>query len=137
MSQPNDRYPLMAYAGRTLRAASGRSLGEINLAALAAGDLTGDDLRISAEVLRKQAQFAGAAGFGQLAANLRRAAELTALPNAALMDAYENLRPGRATHDDLLALAAELEGTYGATETAAFVREAAEVYRARGLLRRS
>ncbi|MBM4459571.1 MAG: propanediol dehydratase small subunit PduE, partial [Chloroflexi bacterium] len=38
---------------------------------------------------------------------------------------------------EMTALAARLAGEYAALESAAFVREAAEVYRARGLARRS
>jgi propanediol dehydratase small subunit len=87
--------------------------------------------------LRGQAEIAAASGFGQLAANLRRAAELTAVPNAELLRMYETLRPGRATYAEMTALADRLAGEYAAPETAAFVREAAEVYRARGLARRS
>jgi propanediol dehydratase small subunit len=135
MDEPLKQYPLMEKATDDLRAAGGRPVTEINLTALAAGALTADDLRISAETLREQAEVAQAAGFGQLAANLRRAAELVPLPNSELLAAYEALRPGRSTYEGLLTLAGRLEQTYGAAETAAFVREAAEVYRARGLLR--
>jgi propanediol dehydratase small subunit len=116
-----------------LRAASGRALAEITPEALASGALTADDLRIRAETLRAQAGIAAASGYPQLAANLRRAAELTALPNDELLRAYEMLRPGRATVEELRALAARLDREYAATETAAFVREAAEAYAARGL----
>jgi propanediol dehydratase small subunit len=49
---------------------------------------------------------------------------------------YELLRPQRASHAELLALADELEQRYNALENAQMVREAAEVYRARGLLKR-
>jgi propanediol dehydratase small subunit len=129
----NERYPLMERAGDELRAASGRPAREISLAALAAGELTDDDLRITPEALRSQADIAREAGFPQLAANLRRAAELTAVPNADLLWMYEALRPGRATYEEMLALAARLAGDFHAPEMAAFVREAAEVYRARGL----
>ncbi len=137
MSQSDPRYPLAEHGAGTLRAASGRPLAQITADALAAGELTGDDLRISAEALCAQAAIAQAAGFGQVAANLRRAAELTALPNAELLRAYEALRPGRSSYEELLALAARLAETYGAAETASFVREAAQAYQARGLTRRS
>lgn len=90
---------------------------------------------ISAEALRAQAGDAERAGFTQLAANLRRAAELSALPNAVLLRMYELLRPGRSTHAELLAAAILLEETHLARETAAFVREAAGVYLARGLFK--
>jgi propanediol dehydratase small subunit len=44
------------------------------------------------------------------------------------------MRPGRSTVGELRALAERLEKEYGARETAAFIREAAEVYTARGLV---
>ena len=128
-----NEYPLMEHSGETLRAASGRAVDQITPEALDAGELTADDLRIRAETLRAQAEIAAAAGYPQLAAGLRRAAELTALPNEELLRAYEALRPGRATVVALRSLADRLEQEYGAVETAAFVREAAEVYAARGL----
>ncbi len=129
----DDIYPLMEHAADTLCAASGRPAAAITLERLAAGELTDADLRIAADALRAQAAIALAAGYPQLAANLRRAAELTAVPNAELLRMYETLRPGRATHAEMLALAARLEETYGAIETGAFVREAAAVYLSRGL----
>ena len=133
MSEHEPRYPLMEHSAETLRAASRRALGDITLEALAAGELDADDLRIRAETLRAQAEIAAEAGYPELAANLRRAAELTALPNDELLRAYEMMRPGRSTVGELRALAERLEQEYGARETAAFIREAAEVYAARGL----
>ena len=129
----NDRYPLMERAADELKAASGRPAGEISLERLAAGELADDDLRITPEALRAQAEIAQGAGFPQLADNLRRAAELTAVPNAELLRMYETLRPGRATYEQMIALADRLAHDFQAHQTAAFVREAAEVYRERGL----
>jgi propanediol dehydratase small subunit len=129
----NERYPLMERATSELKAASGRSAEDITLEALATGELTDDDLRITADALREQAAIAQQAGFPQLAANLRRAAELTVVPNDELLRMYEILRPGRSTYGQMLALADRLVGEFRANETAAFVREAAEVYRSRGL----
>ena len=74
------KYPLMQNAADDLKALSGRPLSEITLDAVAKGSLTPDDMRIQAETLRLQAQVAEQAGYTQLAANLRRAAELTAIP---------------------------------------------------------
>lgn len=128
-----DRYPLLEMAADKLRAASGRSVTEVTLERLAGGELTDDDLRITPEALRAQAVIAQEAGFPQLADNLRRAAELTAAPNAELLRMYETLRPGRATYEQMISLADRLASEFQAHETAAFVREAAEVYRARGL----
>ena len=58
------------------------------------------------------------------------------MPNAELLRMYELLRPQRANQAELRALADELEQRYDAVENARMVREAAEVYQARGLLRR-
>jgi propanediol dehydratase small subunit len=55
------------------------------------------------------------------------------VPNEELLRIYDALRPGRATHTELLALADRLERDFSAPENAALVREAAEAYRARRL----
>jgi propanediol dehydratase small subunit len=123
----------MERVGAELKAASGRSAEDITLERLAAGELADDDLRITPEALRAQAEIAQGAGFPQLAGNLRPAAELTAVPNAELLRMYETLRPGRATFEQMIALADRLAHDYQAPQTAAFVREAAEVYQKRGL----
>lgn len=130
-------YPLMEHAGDQLHAASGRPVGEITLAAAAAGELSPTDLQVTAETLQAQAAVAQQAGFTQLAANLLRAAELTAVPNEELLRMYTVLRPGRSTLAELEQLATTLATTYAAPRNAAWVREAATVYQQRGLLRRS
>jgi propanediol dehydratase small subunit len=127
----------MEHAADELQAASGRHLAEVDLDAAAAGDLSADDIQISADALRAQAAIARQAGFVALADNLVRAAELTAAPNAELLRMYELLRPGRSTYDELTELAVRLEEEFAAPETARFVREAAEVYRTRNLFRRA
>jgi propanediol dehydratase small subunit len=136
MTQPDNLYPLSEHAADQLAAISGRPLGTITEEAAEAGELTIADLQISAETLRAQATIARSAGYRQLAANLTRAAELTAVPNAEVLQMYETLRPGRASYDELIALADRLEQAHHAPESAALVREAAEVYQARNLLRR-
>jgi propanediol dehydratase small subunit len=135
MSDVDPRYPLFDNVFAQLRSASGRPLSEITAAAAAEGQLSMADLQISPATLRAQAQVARGAGYGQLAANLARAAELTAVPNAEVLRMYDLLRPGRATHADLWALAETLEEQYQAPECARLVREADSVYQARGLLR--
>ncbi|MEX1018729.1 MAG: diol dehydratase small subunit, partial [Litorilinea sp.] len=84
-----------------------------------------------------QAAIARQSGFGELADNLTRAAELTAVPNEELLRMYEQLRPHRATYTELMELAHTLETNYHAPVTAEFVREAAQVYQTRNLLRRT
>ncbi|MDQ3248419.1 MAG: hypothetical protein M3Q45_04340, partial [Chloroflexota bacterium] len=114
----------------------GRRVDTIDLTAVARGELAPADLQISPEALRAQAAVAQEAGFVQLAENLLRAAELTAVPNAELLRMYETLRPGRATHAELQALATTLETEYGAPLNAHLVRGAMQVYLQRGLLKR-
>lgn len=113
---------------------TGRALDELTLEALLAGRLTPDDFRISADTLRAQAEAAEAAGYRPVAENFRRAAELTRLSNEEVLAMYNTLRPGRTSHPQLLALAERLENELDAPLTAALVREAAEVYRERGLV---
>ncbi len=116
------------------RAASGRDATELTLDRLVAGELGADDVRIHPETLELQAQVAEQHGNPQLAANLRRAAELALVPEEEVLALYEALRPHRATAEELEALATRLE-RYPAPLCAALVREAAGVYASRGLLR--
>ncbi|KRD16915.1 propanediol utilization protein [Mycobacterium sp. Root265] len=113
---------------------SGRSVTEVTVEAACNGDLVLDDIRISRETLLKQAENAERSGSLQLGLNLRRAAEMTALSAEDMLAAYEALRPGRSTFDDLEELAGRLDA-HEAPTCAALVREAAVVYRRRGLLR--
>jgi propanediol dehydratase small subunit len=129
-------YPLMDNAADTLRAASGRPLADVTLEAAAVGDLTVADLQIEAATLRAQAEIARAHGFSQLSRNLLRAAELTVVPNEELLRLYEQLRPARASFSELIALAERLENEFSAVENGRLVREAANVYQQRGLLRK-
>ncbi len=119
----------------TVRTASGRTLDELNIEAIRAGELTAEDFCISGETLHRQADAAEAAGYWQLAENLRRAAELTGISNQEVLDIYNALRPSRSTYNELITLADHLEKDLDAPLTAAFVREAAEVYQERDILR--
>lgn len=116
-----------------VRTFTGRSLTELSVEKILAGELNAEDFRISAETLRKQANAAESGGYRQLAENLRRAAELTCISNEEVLEIYNQLRPGRGSYQSLSALAERLEKEYEATLTAALVREAAEVYRQRGI----
>ena len=116
------------------QARSGRPAVDVTLEALRRGDLAPDDVRIHPETLEHQAQVAESHANPQLAANLRRAAELTALPDDEVLSIYEALRPRRSSYDELGALADSL-AERGASRNAALVREAAELYARRGLLR--
>jgi len=113
---------------------SGRRAEEVTVEAVRNGELNLDDIRISRSTLLAQAEAAERSGSVQLGLNLRRAAELTAFGDEEMLAAYEALRPHRSTFDELEALAQRLEARQ-AHECARLVREAAEVYRRRGLLR--
>jgi propanediol dehydratase small subunit len=93
-----------------------------------------EEVTISRETLLSQAARAEAEGYPQLARNFRRAAELTAIPNDVLLATYEKLRPYRSTYYALLALSQEISARYDAPETGEYIRQAAEAYRAKGLL---
>jgi len=117
-----------------VRALSGRPVSELTVDAVRAGELGQADLRIHPETLERQAVIAETHGNPQLAANLRRAAELTAVPDDEVLSIYEALRPGRSTAADLVALARSLEAR-GLPLNAALIAEAAEIYARRGLSR--
>jgi propanediol dehydratase small subunit len=131
---PTRDYPLGARRPELVTTPSGLRQDAVTLGALRAGALDGDDLRATAETIRRQAAVALAAGRTQLAENLERAAELAAVPAETVLELYTALRPRRATAIDLEAWAERLEHELGATRTAAFVREARQVYETRGLL---
>lgn len=118
----------------TINAHSGRNVAEVTVEAARNGDLTLDDIRISRDTLVMQAAAAEQAGSLQLATNLRRAAELTALSTPDMLSAYEALRPRRSTFAELEDLAQRL-AAQEAHLCAAMVREAADVYHRRGLLK--
>jgi propanediol dehydratase small subunit len=123
-----------ASGGTRAQALSGRPIDEITLDGAVRGDLAPTDLRVHPDTLRRQAAVAEAHGNPQLGENLRRAAELTALPDDDVLAIYESLRPGRSTRAGLAEIAARLEAE-DAPLCAALVREAAEVYACRGLLK--
>ena len=119
-----------------IRTLSGKNLEALTFEGILSGDLKPDDFRISSETLRCQADAAEAGGYQHLALNLRRAAELTKISNAEVFEIYNSLRPGRATYQNLIKTADRLETNRDAPLTAALVREAAEAYRMRGLVRK-
>jgi propanediol dehydratase small subunit len=118
-------YPFYETSRGRLRLPGGRKLEELTLEAVLEGRIGPAELGIAPETLRAQAEVAEGAGFRQLAATLRRAAELARLPEEKVLAIYEALRPRRASARELEAVARELEEVHGAPLTAAFVREAA------------
>ena len=127
-------YPLAEKRPDLVRTRRGKKLDELTLDALEAGDVALEDLRITPEALRQQAEISLAAGRPTLARNFERAAELVDVPQDVILNIYELLRPGRAKgKSDLLEAAKLLRETYKAERMAAFIEEAAQVYERRGL----
>ena len=127
-------YPLGSQRPALVRTPGGLGLDELTLDALRSGRLDASEMRATGETLELQAQIALAAGRVQLAANLRRAAELTGVPDDVILEVYTALRPHRSTADELESWADRLERDFQAVATAAFVREARVVYEQRNLI---
>jgi propanediol dehydratase small subunit len=127
---PSRDYPLGTSRPDLVRTPGGIRLDELELH----GErVTGAELRATPETLRMQAEIARNAGRTQLADNLLRAAELAPLPDETILAIYTALRPRRSSAAELEAWAEQLESR-DAPASAAFVREAAQVYAERGLL---
>jgi propanediol dehydratase small subunit len=117
-----------------VRALSGKPAADLTVDAMRSGEVGVADLRIHPETLERQAILAEQHANPQLAGNLRRAAELTRLPDDEILAIYDALRPGRSTAARLTELAASLTER-GLPLCAALVAEAAEVYARRGLVK--
>ena len=129
-------YPLGLKRKDLVRSATGMSLDDITLEKVTSGQISFDDIKTRPETLEMQAQVAESVGRPNLAFNLRRAAELTRIPDERILEIYNSLRPYRCTKKELLDIAEELETQYQARVTAGFVREAAEVYEKNKRLKR-
>ena len=102
-------YPIGDKRPELIFSATGKAYKELTLDKLLAGQLTAEDLRIRPETLELQAQVAESVNRDAFARNLRRAAELIAVPDARLLEIYNALRPYRSSKQELLAMADELE----------------------------
>ncbi|MDR3070129.1 MAG: diol dehydratase small subunit [Propionibacteriaceae bacterium] len=130
-----EQYPLGEKIPDQLKSASGRALPEFTLGKVISGELTAEDFRTSSDVLIRQAEVAESVGREAFGRNLRRAAELTSVPDEEVLAVYNALRPYRSTKAELLAIADKLETQYGCKVNAGFIREAAAVYESRSRLR--
>jgi propanediol dehydratase small subunit len=128
-------YPLAEKSTDKLRTPTGKGINEVTLEALLAGNIRDEDVRITPETLEMQAQVAESRGRVRLAANMRRAAEMIAVPDERILEIYNAMRPYRSTKKELYGIAEELESQYSAKVTAGLIREAADVGEARGRLK--
>lgn len=134
MSHRRADYPLAETQPDAVTGQRGKRLSDITLDAVLAGDVTMEDLRITPDALRAQAEISRDASRPTLALNFERAAELVGVPQDFIMEVYELLRPGRAkSKQQLLDAASKMHDTYGADRIARFIEEAAATYEERGL----
>ena len=129
-------YPLSQKKADIVKSATGKKLEEFTIENVMSGKIGAADCRIAPETLEMQAQIAESVGRHAFARNLRRAAELIAIPDARVLEIYNALRPYRSTKAELLEIATELENKYNAKVNAQLVREAAELYEKRDRLRK-
>jgi propanediol dehydratase small subunit len=128
-------YPLGMKRRDILKSPRGIPFDELTLENVESGKVTFEDFSISPDVLKMQGDIAASAGRTQIALNFGRAREMTKIPDARILEMYNSLRPHRSTREELLAMADELQNKYGATVCAGFVKEAADVYQRRKLLK--
>lgn len=134
---PATDYPLSVHRRDLLFTPNGKSIEDITIDSVVAGDIQATDLRITPDTLRLQAQISERVGRPQLGANLRRAAEMTAISDERVLQIYNALRPNASSKSELDSIADELTTQYNATHLADLVREAADVYERRDLLAKS
>ncbi len=127
-------YPLAKNHPDLLKSKTGKSFSEITFENLIQGKVTHEDFKTNRETLLMQAEIAEKAGKKQFAGNMRRAAELTAVPDDEVLKIYDKLRPNRATKRELLDIADHLRSDYQANITAAFIEEIVAVYEKRNIL---
>lgn len=129
-------YPLQKKRRDLIKTPTGKTLDDITLDAVLNGSIKAEEVRITPQTLEYQAQIGESIARPQFAANLRRAAEMTRVDDERLLAMYNALRPNRSSKAELMAIADELEQKFDAKLCAAFVREAAEVYERRDVLRK-
>lgn len=128
------QYPLAKNHPDALKSKSGKSFSDITFESVIQGKATHEDFKTSAQTLLMQADIAEKAGKKQFAGNLRRAAELTLVPDDEVLKIYDKLRPNRATKAELLEIAQRLRTQYNANITADLIEETAKIYEKRNIL---
>lgn len=129
-------YPLIENYPELISSKTGKKLEDITMENIMNGTLSIEDISISKSTLMLQAKVALEDGKPQLAENFVRAAELIAVPDDEILKIYNSLRPYRATEEELLSIANQLEIKYKAPICASFVRETLEVHKKRDILRK-
>ncbi|MDR1977481.1 MAG: diol dehydratase small subunit [Synergistaceae bacterium] len=128
-------YPLGMKRRDVLKSPRGIPFDELTLENVESGKVAFEDFSISPDVLSMQGDIASSAGRTQIALNFNRAREMTKIPDERILEIYNSLRPHRSTKEEMLGIADELQNKFGAAVCAEFVREAADVYQRRKLLK--
>ncbi len=128
-------YPLYENHYEDIRTATGKGLSEFRLEAILDGKIKAEDCRISPEILERHAQIEESVGNFQIAAELRRSAEMTRIPDNRIMEIYNSLRPRMSDKDKLKEIVEELKLKYHAPQCAAFIEDAIYVYEKRNMFR--
>jgi propanediol dehydratase small subunit len=121
-------YPLGLKRKDLVKSATGLGLDDITLEKVIAGEIQFEDIKTRPETLAYQTQIAESVNRPNLASNLKRAGEMTRIPDTRLLEMYNALRPYRSTKQELLLMAEELEEQFQAPACAVLVREAASAY---------
>lgn len=129
-------YPIYEKRPELIKTLTGKDIDEITIENILSGNISPEDCRISDNMLEYQAQIQESFGNKQVAENFRRAAEMTRIPDKRILEIYNSLRPNVSTKKELLDIADELEVQYDAKINAALVKEAAEVYEKRNMLKK-
>lgn len=130
-----DDYPLYGKHRDLVKTPTGKNLDDITLNDVTNDQIKGDEMRITPEALKMQGEIAAAAGRPAIQKNFQRAAELTKVPDARVLEMYNALRPYRSSKQDLLDIADELRNKYNAPICAAWFEEAAKYYESRKKLK--
>lgn len=120
-------YPIADKKPELIKTQTGVNFTDLSYDKVIDGQIKAEDMRIRPETLELQAEVADSVGRDAFGRNLRRAAELIAVPDARLLEIYNALRPYKSTKGELLEIAEELETEYNAPVSASLVREAAEI----------
>ena len=111
-------YPLYEHHYDDIRTATGKSLNDFTLEAIQKGEIQPEDC-----------------GNFQIAAELRRSAEMTRIPDSRIMEIYNSLRPRMSEKKKLKEIAEELKTKYDAPQCAAFIEDAIHVYEKRNMFK--
>jgi len=127
------QYPLNAHTD--VLSKTGKKQSEITLEAVCKGEISPEDIKISKKTLLMQGEAAKESSRPHLGHNFERGAELTDIPDELLLEMYGKLRPYRATKAELLEMAEVLLTSYNAPKCAKLVKDAADIYEKRGILK--